>query len=264
MPMLAALRESGKATDRKLRLFAAACCRRLWYLLLHERSRRAVEAGERFADGEVSTRERGKAFAAASGIMPLPCGEFTFEEASQARTAQAAAACSAKGITDRVVDVSRLTTEASVFESMSSAWALARSKGPLREEEWSFTIYGPFVSGADAPNEGQRAADEAVRAEHAVHSALVRELFGPLPFRPVTVAPPVLQWNSGRVVDLAEAAYGDRRLPEGTLDNNRLAVLADALEEAGCTDRDLLGHLRHEGAVHVRGCWCVDLVLGKR
>jgi hypothetical protein len=47
------------------------------------------------------------------------------------------------------------------------------------------------------------------------------------------------------------------------LDVQRLAVLADALEEAGVTDEDVLGHLRQQGAVHVRGCFAVDLVLGK-
>jgi hypothetical protein len=44
---------------------------------------------------------------------------------------------------------------------------------------------------------------------------------------------------------------------------DRLPVLADALEEAGCTDADILGHLRGPGP-HVRGCWAVDLILGKR
>jgi hypothetical protein len=48
----------------------------------------------------------------------------------------------------------------------------------------------------------------------------------------------------------------------GTLDNTRLAVLADALEESGCTSEDVLGHLRGPGP-HVRGCWVVDLCLGR-
>jgi len=46
------------------------------------------------------------------------------------------------------------------------------------------------------------------------------------------------------VRELARAVYDDRRLPEGTLDPARLAVLADALEDAGCTDADVLGHFR--------------------
>jgi hypothetical protein len=63
-------------------------------------------------------------------------------------------------------------------------------------------------------------------------------------------------------VALAQAAYDDLILPAGTLDSARLLLLADALEDAGCADADLLGHLRGEGP-HVRGCWAVDLVLGK-
>ena len=71
-----------------------------------------------------------------------------------------------------------------------------------------------------------------------------------------------LAWRDCTVPQLARAAY-DRRLPEGTLDPSRLILLADALEDAGCTDAELLGHLRSPGP-HVRGCWAVDLVLGKR
>jgi hypothetical protein len=67
----------------------------------------------------------------------------------------------------------------------------------------------------------------------------------------------------GAVTQLARAAYGPRRVPKrGTLDPALLAALADALEDAGCNDADLLGHLRSPGP-HVRGCWAVDLVLGK-
>ena len=72
----------------------------------------------------------------------------------------------------------------------------------------------------------------------------------------------VLAWNDSTVVRLAQAAYEERHLPAGTLDSGRHAVLADALEEAGCTDAEILGHLRGPGR-HVRGCWVVDLVLGK-
>jgi hypothetical protein len=56
--------------------------------------------------------------------------------------------------------------------------------------------------------------------------------------------------------------YEDRKMPEGTLDNARLAILADALLDAGCSDEDLIQHLRSPGP-HVRGCWAVDRILGK-
>lgn len=55
---------------------------------------------------------------------------------------------------------------------------------------------------------------------------------------------------------------GTGRINDGTLDPVRLAILADALEEASCNNREILDHLRNN-AVHVRGCWVLDLVLGK-
>ena len=60
---------------------------------------------------------------------------------------------------------------------------------------------------------------------------------------------------------LAQAAFAERQ-PDGTLDPVRLGVLSDALEEAGCTDEAILSHLRGPGP-HVRGCWALDLVLGR-
>jgi hypothetical protein len=54
---------------------------------------------------------------------------------------------------------------------------------------------------------------------------------------------------------LASAVYTERAF-------DRLPVLADALEEAGCVDADILSHLRGAGP-HALGCWCLDLLLGK-
>jgi hypothetical protein len=87
---------------------------------------------------------------------------------------------------------------------------------------------------------------------------ILRELFGN-PFRATTLNPAL---RTADVVRLAEAAYSDRHLPSGRLNPACLAVLADALEDAGCADPDLLGHLRGPGP-HVRGCWALDLLLGK-
>jgi hypothetical protein len=99
-------------------------------------------------------------------------------------------------------------------------------------------------------------------AESAVQCELLRDLFGN-PFRP---APEIRQdwfrWNDGAVATLTASAYEHRTLPAGSLESGRLAVLADALEDAGCTDAELLGHLRGPG-LHVRGCWALDLVLSR-
>jgi hypothetical protein len=90
---------------------------------------------------------------------------------------------------------------------------------------------------------------------------LLREIFDN-PFRPVTISPTYRSWNDATVVRLAQATYDNRILPAGTLDNARLAVLADALEEAGCSDEHILTHLR-SGGEHYRGCFVVDALLGK-
>ncbi len=84
---------------------------------------------------------------------------------------------------------------------------------------------------------------------------LLRDVVGPLPFRPVAIDATWLTWKEGTGPRLAGAIYDAR-------DFDRLPVLADALEDAGCADAELLGHLRGPGP-HVRGCWAVDLLLGK-
>jgi hypothetical protein len=87
---------------------------------------------------------------------------------------------------------------------------------------------------------------------------LLRDLFGN-PFRPIALDPAL---RTPAVLALAQAAYDHRTLPAGTLDPDRFAILADALEEAGCDDAQILGHLRGPGP-HVRGCFVLDTLLDK-
>jgi hypothetical protein len=94
-----------------------------------------------------------------------------------------------------------------------------------------------------------------------VQCALLRDLFGN-PFRPVVLDPAWLAWDGGAVVQLARSVYEERDPGSGELDRARLAVLADMLEEAGCNDAELLGHLR-SARPHVRGCFAVDLLFGR-
>ena len=84
--------------------------------------------------------------------------------------------------------------------------------------------------------------------------SILRCIFGN-PFKPVTAPPSWLAWNGGTVLNMAKVIYAERRF-------NDLPILADALEEAGCTDEAVLEHCR-SGGEHVRGCWVVDLLLGK-
>jgi hypothetical protein len=83
-------------------------------------------------------------------------------------------------------------------------------------------------------------------------SGILRCIFGPLPFRPVTLDP---AWLTPTVQSIAQTIYTDRAF-------DRLPILADALEESGCANEEILNHLRQPG-VHVKGCWALDLVLGK-
>jgi hypothetical protein len=96
--------------------------------------------------------------------------------------------------------------------------------------------------------------------EPAIQADLVRDVIGN-PFRPATLDPSAL---TPLTRSLAEAAYAGRSSsPTAELADDRLAVLGDALEDAGCDDDALLSHLRSRGP-HVRGCWALDVVLGKR
>jgi hypothetical protein len=108
-----------------------------------------------------------------------------------------------------------------------------------------------------AGNDASRSASGALGTDD-LQPALLRDIFGPTPFRPVAFDPAL---RTPLVVSLAEAAYAERMLPSGELDPHRLAVLADALEEVGA-DAGLLAHLRSPGP-HVRGCFAVDLALAR-
>jgi hypothetical protein len=85
----------------------------------------------------------------------------------------------------------------------------------------------------------------------ALNIAYIRDVFGN-PFRPVTFSP---DWHTDTAVTLARQMYESREF-------SAMPILADALQDAGCDNEDILSHCRGDGP-HVRGCWVVDLVLGK-
>jgi hypothetical protein len=95
---------------------------------------------------------------------------------------------------------------------------------------------------------------EFVFSERTNQAHLVRDIFGD-PFRTLALDPAWLAWHHGAATRFAADIYDSHAF-------DRLPLLADALEDAGCTDPDLLGHLRCPGP-HVRGCWAVDLILNK-
>jgi hypothetical protein len=203
--LLEFIHERDEVSERKLRLFAVACCRRVWHTI-GKHGRRAVEVAERYADGGAAVRE-------------LKDAHHVSRFRPYAGDAAAHVACASQ------------QDESTGLVSLDASLALS-------------------------PRTAQA-------VESVAQTGILRCLFGN-PLRPLPAVDPAwLAWNGGAGAQLAESAYDDRRLPEGVLDPARLAVLADALEDAGCADAELLGHLRGPGP-HVRGCWAVDLILAKR
>jgi hypothetical protein len=96
------------------------------------------------------------------------------------------------------------------------------------------------------------AGDEAI--ERRWLASVLRDLFGN-PWHPVSLDPMLRRWNGGVAVTLAQEMYE-------SCEFSRAPLLGDMLEDAGCTDPQVLEHLRGPGP-HVRGCWVVDLLLGK-
>jgi hypothetical protein len=103
---------------------------------------------------------------------------------------------------------------------------------------------------------------EGVALLGPIRAELLHDVFGNPFCPPAPLSSEILTWNHDTVRRIAEAIYCERRMPEGNLDTDRLAILHDALLDAGCTDEDLLIHCREPGP-HVRGCWAIDLILGK-
>jgi hypothetical protein len=208
-PMLASLRDAGH--HRKLRLFAVACCRRLWNLLDNEAHRRAVELAERLADG--------------------PAGDAERESAREAL---------------------RLTP------SGTDPYGLLVSL--LHEDAGRAADDVPWKAVAVAARAGWEATGAEwhllTAAERAAQAVLLRCVLGNV-FCPVPLNP---HWLTADVLSLARAAYEHRTLPSGTLERERLGLLADALEDAGSDNAEILAHLRGPGP-HVRGCWSIDLIL---
>jgi len=115
-------------------------------------------------------------------------------------------------------------------------WHRNASEAALESSMIHLPLYGSITS--------QREADER-------QCKLIRDIFGN-PFRPVAFDP---SWRTTTAVAIAKGMYESR-------DFAPMPILADALQDAGCEHADILDHCRGSGP-HVKGCWVVDLVLGK-
>jgi hypothetical protein len=219
-----------QAGRRRLRLFAAACCRRATPLLTDPRSLRALEVAERMAEGQATPAQVARA------LRDADDARFTFTAAGQRAAGPAGIILAARR------EAAAKAVEAALNSSVREAAARASS-------------WVAMTAAYTMAESGRPAAHKVERAELAAQAPLLRCLFGNPFRRSPRIAPAVLAWEGGAARRLAEAIYAARRFED-------LPVLADLLEEAGCAESDLLGHLRGPGP-HVRGCWALGLLLAE-
>jgi hypothetical protein len=226
-------------TTRKARFFASACCRRVWDLLPSAEDRQAIEMVE-----EVAEKQR----------RPLELG--TIRKSCQAVSLGPSSA-------PLPIDPSKLGGGAALEHCVV---ALTWQRQMMARPAYCAADPKPWGDPDGAANDVRallhfRLSPEASGREMAAQCDLLREVVGLSPQRP-TLNPYWLVWDHGTVVQLAQAAYDDRELPGGRLDSVRMTILAESLEEAGCTEETILAHCR--SGSHVRGCWVLDLLLGNK
>jgi hypothetical protein len=261
--LLAALFPNGarsKAAKRKLRLAQCGVARLAWDKLPDDRCRRAVEAAEAFADGRATADELATARTAAGDVLRerLPTRESLFSGAAdllQAMTGGGPAGASPFAPLIQVIPqlFGSLGPPGGPPDGADPPWmaAIAERMRLTGSVYLVCTAAGDSVTLTSARGGMVQGAGLLGAEANERFAQVVRELF-------VNPADPVKfekKWRTRAVVGLAEGVAAD-----GGFD--RLPVLADALEEAGCDDRRVLDHCRGPGP-HLRGCWVVDGVLGK-
>jgi hypothetical protein len=217
----------GRASDRKFRLFGCACCRRIWHLMPDERWKHAVQVVERWADGLASE------------------ADLVSARRDMARCPREVGGLS--GIYE--------SEDARVY-AHSAVSALVVEVPQWRPHDGSRPNAACQAGGACASSAAHalRLSDiELGTQEERFQLRLLKDIFAN-PFRPSILDRAWLAWNNGTIAKLAATIYDERRF-------ELMPILADALEDAGCHDSEMLGHCR--GMPHVRGCWLIDLILGK-
>jgi hypothetical protein len=210
---------------RKALLFWCACLRRVWRLVPNERVRRLVEAVENSPD------------APADALRP--------EVEAVRRHLSSDALGNPRGPDWIRFHADYWTLGALVHPPPEPLLATARN-AVERAIDDALRRAPPDLEPADR----FRLSEDAEAAEKAWQCDLIREVFGN-PFRPVDVSP----WLTSDVVALARGIYEEKAF-------DRMPILADALQDAGCDDVNVLDHCR-EPREHVRGCWVLDRLLGK-
>jgi hypothetical protein len=237
LPILSLEADRGWPSPRKQRLFAVACCRRILHLLPADaRWQECLATAERYADRRARRVDLNAALALfrLSPWAPLLPAPVYADLLAQFSTTAVRWSCQ----TNHRLYAGQV--------ALNAACAAAYAALPQRE---------PYVPPAESVHQQRWSAAE--RAEVKAQIALLYDVCGN-PFNPVTVT---LGRLPREVAGLAVAAYEERPV-SGELDAARLAVLSDALVDAGCAEAELLGHLRSSGP-HYRGCWALDLILRK-
>ncbi len=221
------------SNERKLRLFLYACCRRIELSLVDHRSRAALSGLERYIEGQLDHDDLASLQSLADEARETIERPLYVEGILRAN-AESSAACAILCAVSP--DLAITQTASYTTSSLTSAAYCAR-------ESLAGTVYRNTKSSEQAI-----AAD---KAESVVQAALLCDIVGN-PFRPVSFSH---TWRTSTAIALASQMYESREF-------GAMPILADALQEAGCDNADMLDHCRGLGP-HVRGCWVVDLVLGK-
>ncbi|WP_315854118.1 hypothetical protein [Gemmata palustris] len=212
------------ASDRKARLIACGCCRLAWDWLVNDGSRGAVEISELFADGLA-----------------------TGDELSRAAYFAEAAVFAVDEMRDRY-----WRDQKAVRDGWLDACDATENGIPSRDRTLiSFDIARSAANWAERLNADDSRLCFREPPDPIFSPAVARDVLGN-PFRSVAVDP---SWLTTNVLTLAAQVYASR-------DFSAMPILADALQDAGCNSAEILDHCRAPGP-HVRGCWVVDLLLGK-
>jgi hypothetical protein len=222
----------GFLSERKLRLVLVGCCRRHWELFQGPPAA-VAETAERFADVGATAQELAAALQSARDhYAPMVALARSFGMAEYNVACAALGLCAPFDGLVRPLGHSPNPTSPPTTNADVALMSLCNAAAE--------------VAGSDKP-----VRDRAYRAELAAQATLVRCVAGN-PFRPVAFAS---EWRTDTAVSLAKQMYEAREF-------GAMPILADALQDAGCDNEDVLNHCR-EPEQHVRGCWVVDGVLGK-
>jgi hypothetical protein len=228
-----------RVSDRKLRLFLAGCCRRRWELFTDERCREAVEIAERYAEGRGADADLGRGVSGA-----LAAGRQTFGGSQEVMIQE--------GIAGHVANAAGVACEQAASLRRVVRHAATRAERVRAAEVADSLVVAQGVTALRASGgTGMLEFQTIVAAELAALANLLRCVFG----NPFVYTVPEPRWRTSDVLGLARAVYAGRVF-------DRLPILADALEEAGCDDPAVLDHCRRHRE-HARGCWVVDLLLDK-